>query len=319
MRFLPIAAAFVALAACSPAAPPAPAHPATGSIAWQSKLDVGHPLVGKIWDARRNHFTGPDDVFAALARADFVLLGEKHDNADHHALQARALAEMIARHHEPAVAFEMLDEDQQPMVDAYIKAPGANAAGFGVHVAWDERGWHPYAWYSPIVAAALGAHVPIVATNLTKKELRSIVRGGPEAIAPGRAAELGLDTKLEPAQAAEVAQEMRTVHCGQLPEEMVVPMATAQRARDGALGGHMIAAAKGRPVVLIAGNGHGRTDRGVPAFLYTHAPGTKVVSVAFVEVDHGENEPKPEPYDYVWYTPRASDEDPCAKMPHMGK
>ncbi len=288
--------------------------------AWKTSLDAAHPLVGKVWDARRSRFTGPDDVFAALAGADFVLLGEKHDNADHHALQARALREMLARGRSPAVAFEMLDEDQQPAVDAFLASPGATAAGFGAHVAWDHRGWRQYAWYAPIVDAAIGAHLPIVATNLVKKELRAIVQGGLDSVPPARAKELGLDVPLPDAQAAEVVEEMRTSHCGQLPEEMILPMATAQRARDGALGLHMITAAsagaKTRPVVLVAGNGHARTDRGVPAFLYARAPNAKVVSVAMLEVEHGVDVPKPEPYDYVFYTPRASDEDPCAKMMH---
>ncbi len=297
-----------------------PSAPPKGE--WRTTLDVAHPLVGKVWDARRHKFTGPDDVFAALAGADFVLLGEKHDNPDHHALQARALREMIARGRAPAVAFEMLDADQQPAIDAYLAAPGATAAGFGAHVAWDARGWHEYRWYAPIVEAAMGAHLRIVATNLAKQELRSIVHGGEKSIDAARAKQLGLDVPLPDAQAVEQLEEMRTSHCGQLPDEMLAPMATAQRARDGALGAHMIAAAAAaapatasrRPVVLVAGNGHARTDRGVPAFLYAHAPGAKVVSVAFVEVDHAETTPAPEPHDFVWYTPRASDEDPCAKM-----
>ena len=312
----------VTAGACSPAAP-APGAAAPGKAAkgaageWQTTLDLGHPLVGKVWDARRHKFTGPDDVFAAIAAADFVLLGEKHDNPDHHALQARALREMIARGKAPAVAFEMLDEDQQPAVDAYLALPGATAAGFGAHVTWDDRGWHEYRWYSPIVEAAMKAHLPIVATNLVKKEMRAIVHGGVASLAAARAKELGLDAPLSDAQTVELQEEMRTSHCGQLPDEMLAPMATAQRARDGALGSHMIAAAAGspkRPVVLIAGNGHARTDRGVPAYLYAHAPDAKVVSVGFLEVDHAETTPSPEPHDYVWYTPRASDEDPCAKM-----
>ncbi len=309
----------LALAACGGAAhapttrAPAPAGGAAAP-AWTTRRDALHPLVGTIWDARRHKTVGPDDVFAAIAAADFVLLGEKHDNADHHALQARALREVVLRKRAPVVAFEMLDEDQQPAVDAYLAAPGATAEGFGAHVAWNERGWEPYRWYAPIVKAAMDARLPIVAANLAIKEMRGIVRGGLSQLTPARVKELGLDAELPEEMQKELVEEMRTAHCGQLPEKLLVPMATAQRARDGALGGHMLAAGAGRMAVLIAGNGHARTDRGVPAFLYAHAPGAKVVSVAFLEVEHGVNEPAPEPYDFVWYTPRASDEDPCTKM-----
>ena len=33
-----------------------------------------------------------DDLIARMAEADIVLLGEVHDNADHHAIQARIIA-----------------------------------------------------------------------------------------------------------------------------------------------------------------------------------------------------------------------------------
>ena len=284
--------------------------------AWTTTIAREEPLVGKVYDGRRHRFAGPDDVFAAIAEADFVLLGEKHDNPYHHALQARALREMLARGKKPAVAFEMLDTDQRPAMDAYLAKKDASAEGFGAAVDWEKRGWPTYAWYAPIVKIALDAHLPIVATNLPRAELRAIVHDG--KLDPARARELGVDKPLSDVQAVEVREEMRETHCGQLPEEMLDPMALAQRARDGALGAALIAAAHGGPVVLIAGNGHARTDRGVPAYLYAHAAtGARVVSVSFSEVEHGEKEPGPSPYDYVWFTPRATDEDPCAKMMHQ--
>jgi uncharacterized iron-regulated protein len=99
-----------------------------------------------------------------------------------------------------------------------------------------------------------------------------------------------------------------------LPETMFEPMALAQRARDATMGSAMLAS-RGRPVVLIAGAGHARTDRGVPEFLRAHGPaGSKIVSLEFQEVETGVNEPRPSPFEFVWYTPRATDEDPCAKM-----
>jgi uncharacterized iron-regulated protein len=85
---------------------------------------------------------------------------------------------------------------------------------------------------------------------------------------------------------------------------MLEPMALAQRARDATMAERMRALPP--PVVLIAGDGHARTDRAVPA----HLPAA--LAIAFVEVDPGVRDPKAAPYDYVWYTPRATDEDPCA-------
>jgi uncharacterized iron-regulated protein len=75
--------------------------------------------------------------------------------------------------------------------------------------------------------------------------------------------------------------------------------------------------------VLIAGAGHVRTDRGVPAYLATRVPDASVASVAFVEVASGAVAPADYagrfgaarlPFDFVWFTARADDADPCARL-----
>jgi hypothetical protein len=79
------------------------------------------------------------------------------------------------------------------------------------------------------------------------------------------------------------------------------------------------------PLVIleIAGSGHVRKDRGVPASLARRRPGATVVSLTFLEVRKGETEtgayasdfgPGPFPFDYVWFTPRVDDLDPCEKF-----
>ncbi len=69
--------------------------------------------------------------------------------------------------------------------------------------------------------------------------------------------------------------------------------------------------------VLIAGNGHVRRDRGVPFYLKSPK---NVVSVGHLEVEKSLTDPRAYavsmgasalPFDYVVFTPRATDEDPC--------
>jgi uncharacterized iron-regulated protein len=75
--------------------------------------------------------------------------------------------------------------------------------------------------------------------------------------------------------------------------------------------------------VLIAGAGHVRRDRGVPVHLARQVPDATIASVAFVEVDAAASKPgdyaarfgtETLPFDYVWFTPKADDDDPCAKL-----
>jgi uncharacterized iron-regulated protein len=99
-------------------------------------------------------------------------------------------------------------------------------------------------------------------------------------------------------------------------------MALAQRARDGQMADRLLGA-HGGPAVLVAGAGHVRTDRGVPLRIRAARPGARVVSVAFVEVDRDRTTPESYagryaatrlPFDFVWFTPRANDDDPCKGM-----
>jgi uncharacterized iron-regulated protein len=84
----------------------------------------------------------------------------------------------------------------------------------------------------------------------------------------------------------------------------------------------LLTAPGGDGAVLIAGTGHVRTDRGVPAYLRRIAPAPRTVSVAFLEVDpkrpdadsYAARFNRGLPFDYVWFTPAVDDEDPCEKF-----
>ena len=65
----------------------------------------------------------------------------------------------------------------------------------------------------------------------------------------------------------------------------------------------------------MAGAGHARQDRGVPYYLGLQAPDASVLSLSMQEVAHDARAPRDyttEPFDYLWFTPRLSDDDPCA-------
>jgi uncharacterized iron-regulated protein len=75
--------------------------------------------------------------------------------------------------------------------------------------------------------------------------------------------------------------------------------------------------------ILLAGNGHVRSDRGVPRDLARLAPGRPSLAVALIEVEDGKNEraaywlrnPLGKPTaDFVVLTPRTPRADPCEAM-----
>jgi uncharacterized iron-regulated protein len=293
------------------------------TTSWKSPIGRDHPLTGRIWDVSAARFIDRETLVERYARADFVLLGERHDNPDHHMLQAEVLRSLIAIGGRPAVGFEMLGLDDASVVANYLAAAPNDAAGLGRAVNWNQRGWPDWAMYQPIADAALRAKLRIVPTNLPLATATKMTRDGLAALEPGMVRELGLDRPPPEAVFASMAADIRDAHCGYAPEEIVKPMVDVQRARDARMAESLIAAGDPDGAILVAGAGHVRNDYGIPVYLRTKAPAKQVVSIAFVEVDQQGTEPQsyalpyPDgrfPFDYVWFTPRVDDEDPCEKF-----
>ena len=293
---------------------------ACSATSWQSHHGSDHPLIGRIWDAASGTFIDRRSLMMRLARAEFVLLGEKHDNPDHHSLQAKVLRGLIAAGRRPAVGFEMFSvEDADAIADHLARAP-RDAAGLGPALNWQKSGWPDWSMYRPIAEAALAANLALVATNLPLATARKMSRDG-LALAPSVRRDLGLDRPPSDAMLATMAADIRNAHCGFGSTETVQTMVQVQRARDAQMAQSLIAAAGTDGALLVAGAGHVRRDYGIPIYLAAKAPGRQVVSIAFIEVDEQKPEPHrylppnaPAPFDYLWFTPRVDNEDSCEKF-----
>lgn len=291
---------------------------------WLTALDREHPLVGKVWDVKAKAFVAATLVVPRLAAAQHVLLGERHDNPDHHRLQGAVISELVKAGRKPAIVLEMVEVEQQPIVDAYLAQTGATAAGFGAAVAWEKTSWPPFKEYQPVFEAAFAGKLPIAAGNLSQTDAKALVKQGASALPAERVASLRLDRPFPAELEQSLLSELSASHCGHLPEKYLAPMALAQHARDAQLAQVMARVGAKDGAVLIAGTGHARLDRGVPYYLKLEAPESSVMSLAFREVQKDQSEPSAYagaegPFDFVWFTPRASDEDPCAAFAPKAK
>ena len=281
---------------------------------WTTSLLVDHPLVGRIYRPTDGAFVARSDVEEALRTARFALLGEKHDNPDHHRLQTELLEVMLAAGRRPALVMEMLDTAVQGDLDRFLSSGSRDATALAEAVAWNDKSWK-WSFYRPLVEHALQRGLPIAAANLSRELARTIIE-------EGRDAEVLKDVPLPDLperQRTALDQEIRDSHCGQLPESMVGGMALAQRARDATIGAVLgRAGARADGAVLIAGGGHVRADRGAPLTL--QLPRDQLVVVSLVEVFAGAEEPTAylgedaEAFDFVWFAPRLDDDDPCEKL-----
>ncbi len=295
----------------------------SGADAWVSTLHREHPLVGRLWDVRAGTFLDQAHVESSLSRADLVLLGETHDNPDHHLLEARIVRAIVSAGRRPAVAFEMLDTQQQAAVDAALGSASPSADALAEAVGWARSGWPDFSLYRPVFAAAIDAGLPVVAANLARPRAREVASRGTSALSP-RVREI-LERAGTPSEEAtrSLREEMKEVHCGELPESMLDPLVLMQRARDAQLAERVLSAADVRGAILVAGAGHVRKDRGVPNYLAREAPARRALAMAFLEVSPGRDAPSdyadefgsgPLPFDYVAFTPATEREDPCRGM-----
>ena len=294
----------------------------TERLPWLSKLDVTHRLVGVIWDVAAQRAIRESELTARVQSAPVLLIGEAHDNPDHHRIQAELLSAFAVRHDTPVVVFEMLDRQRQAAVDASLHVHPGDVDALAQAVDWSSSGWPNWWMFRPVFEAAIRAHATILAGGLDRAMAMQVAHEGPAAFDPSLDHEFGLSTPLPPDAQADVRHEMREAHCGLLPETMLDSMGLVQRVRDALMAeGLREGADNHHGAVLVAGAGHVRRDRGVPALLAR--AGLPSVAIGLLEVRADVTAPsgyaqaynaQALPFDYVWFTPRANDTDHCAEL-----
>ena len=291
--------------------------------AWQSPLLQKHHLVGRIWRPADGRFVTEETLVAALVRSAFILLGEKHDNPDHHLLQARLIRELSNQGRRPAVVWEMIPEAKQAVLDQFHATYSRDAAALGAALGWNISGWPDWEMYQPVAAAAMADNLAMYGAGLTKSLVRALAKGRPSFEFSKRRRVLGLHKPMPETLRARSIEQLYKGHCELMERTALGPLFNVQRARDAVFAEHMLTSGAADGTILIAGDGHVRHDIAVPLFLKSHQPGVKVTAVAFVEVVDGVLDPVEYaeffsapvlPFDYVWFTPRADAKDHCAQL-----
>ncbi|MGE0765894.1 MAG: ChaN family lipoprotein [Hyphomicrobiaceae bacterium] len=273
-----------------------------------------------------------DELANAADQSDFVLLGEIHDNPSHHRIRSQILLAMAAlrakaKRGPPALVLEHIRADQALAVAGFRAVDRVSrraTAEFFSAVDWKRSGWPDEGMFRPLIDAALDAEWPILHGNLAREAVRSVAKRGVSAVDPEEGQRLGLETHLPDAAQSGLLDELVASHCGLMPRTSLATMADAQRYRDAYMASRLVDAANTHHgAVLLAGNGHVRSDRGVPWHLNRLAPGKRTLVVIFAQAasDHAdalayvERGPNGSPLaDYVVVTPRVERPDPCLAM-----
>jgi len=158
---------------------------------------------------------------------------------------------------------------------------------------------------------------------LSRREVAAIRNRGIEALPAQSVTRFRLDQPLPSAQQELLVKDLLKAHCGMLFSRDLDSLLLVQRSRDVTMAGRLTETDADGGMLLLAGLGHARGDRGVPYLLSDLRQRGELVNLLFASVQAGRENPADYrewfggqglPFDYVWFTPRVDDEDPCERL-----
>lgn len=216
---------------------------------------------GEIFDLKTNQKISFAQLMDQLEKADYVLIGEQHDQGVHHQIEQYVIEQIDQRKGVDTVAFEMLAVDQQDGVNAVQQKLKSTAMT-------DEQiketiGWRKWDWdlYRDLIVGELKSKHKVKATNLTADEINQIMQGA-QPLKGYYSTFPAIKQKL----AALVVQQHH-LSCG-ADCETITKMVEVQQFRDRRMAealykSHSIS-------ILVAGNNHIDMAMGVPLHLWDY-------------------------------------------------
>ncbi|MEL6947038.1 MAG: ChaN family lipoprotein [Pseudomonadota bacterium] len=297
---------------------------------WTEPHFRDHPLVGRVFQGSGQPVAW-EKVTKSIQSADLVVVGETHDNTDHHAVQALVAQVLRDRAKLHTVVWEMVSLRLQPALDQFAKGT-IDSEDLEAALEWEKRGWGAFDTRLPLFKLAKEDGAFLLSGNANRDTVRAIGRNGRAALPDRLAKSAGFAFPFDDQQQKTLLADMATSHCNMLPEKLLPNLALVQRLRDGLMARQAIDSimdgTNNSAGLVITGNGHARKDRGVPYFAKQINSGAFQTVIGLIDVAKGKNAFADYPltdengaplYDFVLFTPAASVGDPCEEMRKMMK
>ncbi|MFK7867310.1 MAG: ChaN family lipoprotein [Alphaproteobacteria bacterium] len=246
----------------------------------------------------------PPALLADLESASLILIGEIHDNPDHHLVQAQIIEQFASD--QSIIVLEMIAVDQQNKLDAFK----GNAAAFEDYIAWNQSGWPDYKIYAPIFEAAFLNQAALAGGGMDIAAVRHVAKSGFDGLPDDLAQRFKTIIPTLDIQAPALLDLQFKAHCSMVPAAQLSGMVAAQYARDMQLAQAILNAEAADKIFVIAGRGHTGKDS-IPKFIKSMRPDLDMISIALAETDEDQTS-LGESHDHVMITPApAGRPNPC--------
>lgn len=209
-------------------------------------------------DGARAAAVAPSTLLDEAARRDVVLLGESHDDAEHHRWQLHTLAALHSRRPDMVLGFEALPRRAQPALDRWV-AGERTAEQFLAEARWHEVWNVPAELYLPLFEFARLQRIPMVALNVERRLTEAVAAKGWDAVPE---AEREGVSRPAPAPAA-YRDALARVHREHGEKVPLAHFIEAQQTWDRAMAEALARQPRGRLAVGVVGSGHLRHGHGV--------------------------------------------------------
>lgn len=151
-----------------------------------NRLGLGTPGTvhvgsGQMVSTASGRAVSPDDVAAAADGHTFVYLGESHDHPLHHKMQADIISALVRRGRSVVVGFEMFTRPVQSSLNPWTLGWWTRDE-FIERSEWKTQWGFDFGLYEPIFNTVRDNRLPMVALNVPRDWVRSVGRGGVDAL-----------------------------------------------------------------------------------------------------------------------------------------
>ncbi len=146
-------------------------------LAWQ----IGSAGPGDLYDCKAGEVLSFDDMVAAMAGSQIVLLGEEHTHMPQKLLQAKLLEALTATGRPLVLGMEFFQRSDDGVLGQWVSG-SLDGDDFLLASHWYDRGGYNWEYYRPVMEVARKNGIRVVGLNVPRSIPRAVSHGGLESL-----------------------------------------------------------------------------------------------------------------------------------------